>query len=200
MKTLICLGDSLTFGLRVPRSQSWPRLVAEKAGVDVVNLGISGDTTSGMLARLQTLLQNADRHLSPECMPLVLVMGGSNDIFYAGTDAGARANLGAMVHQLKQAHMVPVVGIPVPVAAEDAPAQWGQLADFGEAARMLEDYSRWLHSFCRAFGIACVDFRQDFLDPQGGVRRELFADGLHPNARGHEVMAQRLMDSGVLKC
>ena len=49
MKKLICLGDSLTFGLRVPQSQTWPRLVQE-TGVEVIHLGICGDTTGGMLA------------------------------------------------------------------------------------------------------------------------------------------------------
>ena len=112
MRKLICLGDSLTFGLRVPHSQAWPRLVARETGMEVLNLGISGDTTGGMLARLQTLTGGGP--VAPDAMPVLVIMGGSNDIFYAGTDAVAKANIGAMIHQAMAAHMLPLVGIPLP--------------------------------------------------------------------------------------
>ena len=91
MRKLICLGDSLTFGLRVPHSQAWPRLVSRETGLEVQNLGISGDTTGGMLARLQNLVGTVSHSGTAESMPVLLIMGGSNDIFYAGTDTGACA-------------------------------------------------------------------------------------------------------------
>lgn len=198
MRKLICLGDSLTFGLRVPHSQAWPRLISRQTGMEVQNLGISGDTTSGMLARLQNLTGMLS-HGAAENMPVLLILGGSNDIFYAGTDTVARANIGAMIHQAMAAHLMPVVGIPLPISAEDAPKNWGKIADFHKAAQQIAAYSQWLKDFCTAFGVAYVDFRQDFLTEDGAVRRELFVDGLHPNARGHEIMAQRLLRSEVLK-
>ena len=192
MKKLICLGDSLTFGLRVPQSQTWPRLVQE-TGVEVVNLGICGDTTGGMLSRLQPVLREQSRSAA-----VVLIMGGSNDIFYAGTDTGAKANIGAMIHQAMAAHMLPVVGIPLPISPEDAPSGWGKIADFHRAADQIAVYSQWLKDYCTAFGVQYVDFRQDFLAEDGTVRRELFVDGLHPNQEGHALMAQRLINTGVL--
>ena len=198
MRKLICLGDSLTFGLRVPHSQAWPRRVSRETGLEVQNLGISGDTTGGMLARLQNLAATVGYHGTAENMPVLLIMGGSNDIFYAGTDTGAKANIGAMIHQAMAAHMLPVVGIPLPIAAEDAPSGWGKIADFYRAADQIAAYSQWLKVFCTAFGVQYVDFRQDFLKPDGTVRRELFADGLHPNGEGHALMAKRLIDAGVL--
>ena len=193
MRKLICLGDSLTFGLRVPHSQAWPRLVGE-TGVEVVALGICGDTTGGMLARLPGLLREQGR-----TQAALLIMGGSNDIFYAGTDTVAKANIGAMIHQAMAAHMLPVVGIPLPISPEDAPKTWGKVADFYQAAERIAVYSQWLKDFCAAFGVPFVDFRQDFLNPDGSVRRELFVDGLHPNAQGHQRMAQRLLTSEALK-
>ena len=190
MKKLICLGDSLTFGLRVPQSQTWPRLVQE-TGVEVVSLGICGDTTGGMLARLQTVLREQGRSVA-----VVLIMGGSNDIFYSGTDVGARSNIGAMVHQVIAAGLTPVVGIPLPIVPEDAPKDWAPVANFYEAAVRIESYCQWLKTYCKAFGIPTVDFRADFIDSQGKVRRELFCDGLHPNAQGHRLMAQKLLTFG----
>ena len=186
MKKLICLGDSLTFGLRVPQSQTWPRLVQE-TGVEVINLGICGDTTGGMLARLPAVLKEQGK-----TQAVVLIMGGSNDIFYSGTDTAARNNLGAMVHQVIAAGLTPVVGIPLPIVPEDAPKEWEPVANFHEAAKRLEGYCQWLKTYCKAFRIPTVDFRADFLDAQEKPRRELFCDGLHPNAQGHRLMAQKM--------
>lgn len=186
MKKLICLGDSLTFGLRVPQSQTWPRLVQE-TGVEVVNLGICGDTTGGMLARLQHILQEQGKNRA-----YVLIMGGSNDIFYSGTDLGARSNIGAMVHQVMAAGLNPVVGIPLPIVPEDAPQEWAPVANYYGSAKLLENYCQWLKTYCKAFSIPTVDFRADFLDGQGQVRRELYCDGMHPNRQGHQLMAQRV--------
>ena len=83
MKTLYCLGDSLTYGLGVRTSQKWTALAATET-LQIINLGVSGDTTGGMLARLQTLLQTPVYQLPPQERPLVLVMGGTNDIFFSG--------------------------------------------------------------------------------------------------------------------
>ena len=46
--------------------------------------------------------------------PLVLLMGGANDIFFSGTDTGARANMGAMLNQLLSLGVHTMIGIPTP--------------------------------------------------------------------------------------
>ena len=84
---LICIGDSLTFGYGVRPSQRWTRLCAQETGWEIVNEGISGDTTGGMLVRLRALL--AERDICVQ-RPLVLLMGGANDIFFSGTDTGGK--------------------------------------------------------------------------------------------------------------
>lgn len=48
---IVCLGDSLTYGFGVSRSNSWTNIVNEETRLEIVNKGINGDTTSGMLAR-----------------------------------------------------------------------------------------------------------------------------------------------------
>ena len=108
---LICIGDSLTFGYGVRTFQRWTRLCAQETGWEIVNEGISGDTTGGILVRLHTLL--ADRDICVQ-RPLVLLMGGANDIFFSGTDTGARANMGAMLNQLLSLDVHTMIGIPTP--------------------------------------------------------------------------------------
>ena len=75
---LICLGDSLTFGLGVRRGRCWTALFAEESGWNVSNRGISGDTTSGMLARLhRDLAARADRVTELVCGLPVHWKGGA---------------------------------------------------------------------------------------------------------------------------
>lgn len=188
MTKLYCLGDSLTFGPGVRTGQKWTALAADEH-LQIINLGVSGDTTGGMLARLQDLLE----HRQAE-QPAVLVMGGSNDIFFSGSDTAARGNLAAMVHQISAAGCRPYVGIPLPISPQDAPKKWTELADFETAARLLEQYCAWLKVFCAAFDIPIVDFRCDYVNQDGSVCRELFLDGLHPNTEGHALMARKLRE------
>jgi len=189
MGELYCLGDSLTFGFGVRRQERWTNLAQQQTALQVINFGCNGDTTGGILARLQTVLATQPRGK-------VLIMGGSNDIFYSGTDVGARSNLGAMVHQVIAAGLTPVVGIPLPIVPENAPKEWEPVANFQQAAKRLEGYCDWLKTYCKAFHIPTVDFREDFLDARGNARRELYCDGLHPNAQGHRLMAQKLCNFG----
>mgnify|MGYP001024686720 FL=1 len=186
---LICIGDSLTFGYGVRPSQRWTRLCAQETGWEIVNEGISGDTTGGMLVRLRALL--AERDICVQ-RPLVLLMGGANDIFFSGTDTGARANMGAMLNQLLSLDVHTMIGIPTPICAENAPPAWAAVVDFRSAERQLEQYCAWLRRFSKCFGAECIDFRADFFDPNGRLKRELLLDGLHPTPEGHQIMARRL--------
>ena len=71
--TLICLGDSLTYGFGIPRHRVWPSLLAKTTGMKVLNWGINGDTTGGMLARFQAHSAVSDAHAA-------ILMGGFNDL------------------------------------------------------------------------------------------------------------------------
>jgi len=191
MGMLYCLGDSLTFGLGVRRQERWTSLADQASVHQIVNMGCNGDTTGGMLARLNT--QVLSGHTPRQEVPRVLIMGGSNDIFYSGSAAPARADMGAIIHQTMSAGLQPIVGIPLPLDPALAPEKWAHVVDFPRAARLLDEYAQWLKDFCAAFSVGVVDFREDFLRPDGSVREELFLDGLHPNREGHRLMAQRLM-------
>ena len=122
----------------------------------------------------------------------ILLMGGSNDVFFSGTDAQARANMAGMCQRLMGEGLEPFVGISLPVDWIRAPQQWAQVVDFQQAARQMQEYTAWLKQFCSVFGLPVVDFARDFTDEQGDPIHELFLDGLHPNAQGHRLMADRL--------
>lgn len=190
---LICIGDSLTFGYGVHLSQRWTQLCAQETGWELVNEGINGDTTGGMLTRMQggVLAELREGGLGAD-RPYVLLMGGSNDVFYSGSDAAALGNMGAMIHQLFSVGVLPVVGIPLPADAPHAPRAWAAAVDFEAAERTMKEYCAWLKRYCTAFGVPYIDFCADFLSPDGSIRSELLLDGLHPTPEGHRLMARRL--------
>lgn len=190
---LFCLGDSLTFGFGMSRNVRWTTLVEQETGWQVVNRGINGDTTGGMLARLgPEVLTEIGSDRSQRLESRILLMGGSNDVFFSGTDAQARANMAAMCQRLMGEGLEPFVGISLPVDWTQAPRPWAQVVDFEQSARLMKDYCAWLKTFCRVFGLTVVDFAQDFITPGGEIRHDLFWDGLHPNAQGHRLMADRM--------
>ena len=75
MKTIVCHGDSLTEGSDLEKSYSWPDLVANKLSLNVINSGIGGDTSGGLLSRFY---QDVVRH-QPD---MVVILGGTNDLWW----------------------------------------------------------------------------------------------------------------------
>ena len=189
MGTIICLGDSLTYGYGVRRAHCWTELAAEMSGWNVVNRGICGDTTGGMLVRLREILREEIGQRNERCF---LLMGGCNDIFFSGSSTGARENMAAMAHQLFAEGEMPLIAIGPGIADGSYPSMWSDLVDFPEAGKVIRQYYEWLERFCSSFGVRMIDFRGDFRDREGNIRTELYLDGLHLNPEGHRVMAERV--------
>ncbi len=159
---LVALGDSLTHGYGlaqedgfVPQLQRW--LAGQGAEVDVVNMGVSGDTTTGGKARLDwSLAEGADA--------VILELGG-NDLLRGVDPATSRANLDAMLGELADRE------IPVLLAGLEAPLNYGpeyKEAFEGMYADLAEAHGAILYpSFLAGVGPAMMQ-----------------PDGIHPNAEG----------------
>lgn len=109
---IVCIGDSLTYGYGVTRTAAWPALVSyiwQK--VEIINRGINGDTTDGMLARFE-------KDVLEEYPDVVFVMGGSNDIFFSRDIVSAKNNIAAMVFRCMHKNIEVILGIPLPVYEE----------------------------------------------------------------------------------
>jgi len=132
--TVVFLGDSITSGHRLPVEEAYPHRLREALGVEVVNAGISGDTTGGGLIRLETdVLAHAPR--------LVVVELGVNDAFSRQPRETTVANLRAITRRIRETGAaVVLVHISLPTLAGD-----GYRADLREIARaegatLVEDF------------------------------------------------------------
>lgn len=184
---IMCMGDSITYGTGLPDlSQRWSNLVAARTGYTLVNLGIGGDATGGMLARCQTqVFANG-----PDVLHL---LGGTNDICFTYDYHQAFANIVSMIRHAQTFEIPIMVGIPIPFIPERfAKQEWFADRDNEYITRQCERLAQVLCAFCTAQEIPFIDYRNAFLNEDGSVRTELYTDALHPNATGHAVMAEVL--------
>lgn len=163
------LGDSITAGFGLPVSAAFPaRLQAELAklgkSATIRPAGVSGDTTAGGLARVDFSVQKDTT--------LCIVALGGNDLLQGLKPATTRANLDAIVRRLKARKIhVLLAGLAAP------PAIGGGYA---------RDFNAVFPAVAKAHGIALYP---NLLAGAAGLTQR---DGIHPNAKGAAIIAQRL--------
>ena len=180
---IICLGDSLTFGYQVSREEKWHVIAEEKTGIQMINRGVSGDTTDGMRNRIQKQVFNA----KPDG---VILMGGYNDIFFNHSWECAAQNMITMVDQSSANGLQVFVAIPPPIHLPVTFKEGGELVDFEKAAVMIADYCQWLRDYTTSSQLFTLDFSAagDWCD------NDLYLDGIHQSPAGHRLMADQVID------
>lgn len=169
---LLVLGDSLTSGYGLPAGQAFPArlqraLAAAGRDVRVIDAGVAGDTTAGGLARLDWALADAPH--------AAIVALGANDGL-RGLDPGAtRANLDRILARLE------AVGVEALLVGMLAPPNLGP--EYGAAFDAL------FPALATRRGVAFYPFFLAGVAARPALNQ---ADGIHPNARGVQVMVDRM--------
>jgi acyl-CoA thioesterase-1 len=171
-RKILVVGDSLSAEYGLVRGSGWvalldQRLARERIGADVVNASISGDTTSGGLARLPTLL----REHKPE---LVILELGANDALRGLPLDTTRANLAEMAHLAKAA------GAKVLILGMQLPPNYGRA--YGDRFVAL------FADVARAEGAALVPFMLKGVADVPQAEALLQADRIHPLASAHPTI------------
>ena len=175
--SVLFIGTSLTAGLGLDPDSAYPQLIQEKIEAahlpfDVVNAGVSGETTAGLLRRLDWLLRgNFD---------VVLVESGANDGLRGTPVATVRQNLREIIAGIRRAHPA----AHVMVVQMEAPPNLGP------------EYTTAFHALygdvARENGATLVPF---LLQGVAGDRSLNQADGIHPNQRGEHIVADNVWRS-----
>lgn len=178
---LVCLGDSFTKGFGVNPNESWiSKLSIDK--IDIINMGINGDTTSGMLARFH---KDVVSH-SPK---YVLITGGTNDFIAGSSCEIPQNNYMAMIHQAYYYGIIPIVGIEIYCTPNEIRADWLKFSNFTEVYKKQRQFHTWLINFCHTLGVFYIDFEEAFkkeITPRRSC--EYFSDGLHLTIAGHKII------------
>ncbi|HEY8548956.1 MAG TPA: arylesterase [Vicinamibacterales bacterium] len=166
---VVVLGDSIAAGLGLPRDESFPARLQQKideAGLnyEVVNAGVSGDTTAGGVRRLDWALEGDVR-------VLVLELGANDGLRGLPIDEMTR-NLSTIIERARARN------IAVLLCGMEAPP------NFGPAYT-----SEYRAAFARLAKEHQVPFVPFVLDGVAGLREMNQADGIHPNSEGARKVA-----------
>lgn len=183
---VVCLGDSFTRGFKIKANEAWASLLGERPGWEVLNMGINGDSSAGMLSRFQRDVIDA----SPD---RVLLTGGINDLILRVSADTVCSNMATMVHHARHHRIMPVLGLEPPVIPDMAESYWPEVTDFWRVNLELGELRLKLQAFAKAFKVEIVDF-YGRMEAYGGERRELYSDGLHLKAEGNRLMAEAVPD------
>jgi acyl-CoA thioesterase-1 len=169
---IVVLGDSLTAGLGIPRDQAYPALLQRKiqeAGIplEVVNAGISGDTTADGLRRTNWALEGDVR--------LLIVALGANDGLRGLPTSQMKTNLQSIIHRARQR------AIPVLLVGMEAPPNFGE--QYAAAFRQV------FQDLARENKVTFVPF---LLEGVAGVSDLNQPDGVHPTSAGAARIADHL--------
>jgi acyl-CoA thioesterase I len=170
---IVALGDSLTAGLGLPVNASFPAkletaLRQRGVAVDITNAGVSGDTASGALARLDWSV--------PQGTDAVIVELGANDMLRGMDPKITRAAFAEIVRRLRERHIAVL------------------LAGMRVAPNLGAEYARQFESIYSDLaakdGVLLYPF---FLDGVAGDPTLNQPDGIHPTAAGVEEIVTRML-------
>jgi acyl-CoA thioesterase I len=172
--TILFLGDSLTAGLGVQQEQAYPALIQQKIReknlpFEVINAGVSGDTTAGGRARLDWVLQKK--------IDIFVLALGANDGLRGLPVTQMKANLQAIIDRVKAKNPA----VKIVIAGIQMPPNLG-----GDYAASFQQV---FVELARANNAVLVPF---LLEGVGGHIDLNQPDHIHPTTAGHKVVAENV--------
>jgi len=193
----VALGDSLTRGFQpydpsssfvygIPYTDFLDNLIItelSRRGMDdvdiyVINLGINGDTTRGMLGRF-------DRQVAPEEPGYVIILGGINDLFMGVPPESIMENLRGIYEKTLQIGATPIACTLTSVLG------------FETVIPLIQELNDMIEASCRREGIPLADLYSGTSDEEGRLLEAYSSDGSHLNGEGYERMASVVFEDVV---
>lgn len=172
-KTLVVLGDSLAAGYGLDQSEAFPAHLQRKIDearlkFQVVNAGVSGDTSAGGLRRLDWLLKRP--------VDVLVIELGGNDGLRGLSPSALKKNLEAIVERTRAKYP----GVQIVLAGMKMPANLGEYAT---------QFERVYSEVAKEQSLALVPF---LLDGVGGRPDLNLPDRIHPTAEGQKILAENV--------
>lgn len=167
---IVAFGDSLTAGFGLPEKESYPYLLQQKLNAEgydyeVINAGISGDTTAGGLDRIEWSLKQSK-------VEILILELGANDMLRGLSIKQMKENLREIIRKAK-AKKVTVLFC-------------GMLAPPNTGNEYVNELNKAFTDLAKEEKVAFMPF---FLENVGGIGKLNQADGIHPNAEGTKIVA-----------
>ncbi len=160
--TVVCFGDSLTAGYGATAGHDYPSVLSEKINLSVINAGVSGNTTTDALQRL-------DKDVLTHNPKIVIITLGANDSFHGMHEEETLANMVKIIERIKE-HGAMVVWAEV---------QTGVLGD-----PYIDDFTTLAN---REHILLIPNILSGIID-----KPQYKYDQIHPNDEGYRIMADRI--------
>ncbi|MCX5712138.1 MAG: GDSL-type esterase/lipase family protein [Candidatus Omnitrophica bacterium] len=161
-ESIVCFGDSITFGYGVTKQESYPMALAEMVTIPVINEGIDGDTSTEALQRLETDVLSRNPQL-------VIVEFGGNDFLRKVPEEKTLQNIREMIDRIQaKGAMVALVDI--------------------SAGMLMKNYRHSFHDIAREKGVIFISNLLSGII----TNPRLKSDFLHPNHAGYMIVAMRI--------
>lgn len=167
---IVAFGDSLTAGYGVKLDESYPSILEkelkkENSNIEIVNMGVSGETTTGGLDRVNFVISQ-----NPQ---LVLLGLGANDMLRSSNPDLAKANLEKMILAFKEKNITVVL--------------LGMEAQITSGLAYKKKFDAIYKDLAKKYDLALVPF---FLENVVLVKSLNIDDGIHPNKEGYEKIVK----------
>lgn len=172
-QTILFLGDSLTEGYQLAKEEAFPSLIENELkkkhkDIKVINGGVSGATSASGMKRLDWYLK-----AKPDIMVLAL---GANDGLRGLKLTDTEKNLSKVIEKAQ------AKGITVILAGMQMPTNMGE--------KYRDEFQKMFPKVAKKYSIKLIPF---LLEGVGAVPELNLPDGIHPNAKGHKIMAQTVL-------
>ncbi len=175
-KRVVFMGDSITDGWKL--DQYFP-------GQPYVNRGISGQTTPQMVLRFRPDVID----LKPK---VVVILAGTNDISsYPGPNVieNTEKNLASMVDLAHANGINVVLATVMPVSDYNKNAAGvPTIRTVARPPAQINELNAWIKKLCAERGLVYLDYFTPMADEKGLLKTDIAGDGLHPNAKGYELI------------
>lgn len=172
-ETILFLGDSLTEGYQLAKEEAYPALIEKelqkkRKDIKVINGGVSGATSASGMKRLDWYFKS-----KPDIMVLAL---GANDGLRGLKLTDTEKNLSKVIEKAQ------AKGITVILAGMQMPTNMG--------VKYRDEFQKMFPKVAKKYSIKLIPF---LLEGVGAVPELNLPDGIHPNAKGHKIMAQTVL-------
>jgi len=173
-KRILFLGNSITAGFGLTMEEAYPALIQQKIDSlklpwECVNAGLSGETTSGGLRRLDWLMKNP--------IDILIIALGGNDGLRGIPPELSRQNLEQMVDKARQKFP----RITIIIAGMQAPANMGE--------KFTSTFKAVFKDVSKEKGTVLIPF---LIDKVGGIAEYNQNDQINPNRQGHKIVAENV--------
>ena len=187
--SIVCIGDSLTFGYGVNESENWVSIISTKTKDKIINSGIPGDTTCEMKERF---IEDVVNYKPSKA----LIMGGTNYIFLEiGIDSIFK-NIKDMVELCEINNIDPTILTPLLVKEDISIKLMFEDMDYKKVNERLLELRHMLKQYGKEKNITTIDL-ENLLSKKGNIEGYFLEDGIHVSKETHKVMAE-IIYKGIL--